>query len=319
MKRVLLLNPPGEKIYIRDYYCSKVSKAYYLPQPVDLLIQSAHFPKDKYELKVVDAIAERLPAELTLAICEEFNPHLVITLCGSVSLEEDHFFLKALKSCLPKTPLISSGDAFLENHEEQFVEHEWLDGIITNFFNDGPKHYLEQNWEEIKGLIYRKEGLIVHTPEDKTKQVDLPVPRHDLFRNSLYRMPFADAHPIATVLTNYACPFPCTFCIMSTLPFATRSSESIIAELKELQRQGIRYIYFSDQTFYLSKAVTDPVLDFLIESDWDVHWMCFSRVDVLDREKLLKMKQAGCNLIMFGVEWAEEHYLKQYHMSVCLR
>ena len=32
----------------------------------------------------------------------------------------------------------------------------------------------------------------------------------------------------------------------------------------------------------------------------------------MTREKLLKMKAAGCNVIMFGVEWAEDKYLKKY-------
>ena len=57
-KKVLFLNPPGKKIYIRDYYCSKVSKAYYLPQPVDLLIQTSFFEQENYDLKVIDCIAE---------------------------------------------------------------------------------------------------------------------------------------------------------------------------------------------------------------------------------------------------------------------
>ena len=31
--RVLLLNPPGERIYIRDYFCSKTTKSNYLFHP----------------------------------------------------------------------------------------------------------------------------------------------------------------------------------------------------------------------------------------------------------------------------------------------
>lgn len=318
MKRVLLLNPPGKKIYIRDYYCSKVSKAYYLPQPVDLLMQSAHFPKDEYELNVVDAIAEQIDQTETLKRCEAYDPHLVVSQCGSVSLPEDVAFFEALKARLPEVPILCSGDAFLDDHVEQFRLYPWLDGIITNFFNDGPRWFLEQQWDRIHGLVYRTMDGCIEAPQDREKLVDMSVPRHDLFRNALYRMPFADAFPMATVLTNYACPFPCTFCIMSTMPFISRTAASIIEELKALKQQGIRYIYFSDQTFYLSKSITEEVLDFMIEENLGIHWMCFSRVDVLDREKLLKMKQAGCNLIMFGVEWAEDHYLEQYKKNYTL-
>ena len=67
----MLFNPPGDKIYIRDYYCSKVSKAYYYPQPVDLLIQSAYFPEDEYDITVIDAIAEKKTEENVLLQLKE--------------------------------------------------------------------------------------------------------------------------------------------------------------------------------------------------------------------------------------------------------
>lgn len=35
MKKILLLNPPRTKNYIRDYYCSKTSKSGYSYTPVD--------------------------------------------------------------------------------------------------------------------------------------------------------------------------------------------------------------------------------------------------------------------------------------------
>ncbi|MFK7786624.1 MAG: hypothetical protein AB8B56_16000, partial [Crocinitomicaceae bacterium] len=65
--KIALFNPPGDKIYIRDYYCSKVSKAYYYPQPVDLLIQSAYFPEEEYDITVIDAIAEKKSLDAVVA------------------------------------------------------------------------------------------------------------------------------------------------------------------------------------------------------------------------------------------------------------
>ena len=35
--RVLLLNPPGRRLYLRDYFCSKVSQADYIHPPIDLV------------------------------------------------------------------------------------------------------------------------------------------------------------------------------------------------------------------------------------------------------------------------------------------
>ena len=309
-KRILLLNPPGEKIYIRDYYCSKVSKAYYLPQPVDLLIQSAFFNEPEYNILVLDCIAEKMASSEALKRIKSFNPHYIIGLLGSVSLPEDVAFYKTVKTELPKVIIGCSGDALLEKHREKFEKYNWLDAIITNFFTDGFKHFIE-NTDNAEGIVYRKNDEIISRESKRSKPIDMAIPQQQLFKG-YYRMPFANALPVATVLTNYACPYPCTFCIMSTLPYTTRTAKSIIAELKYLKNAGYKFIYFSDQTFFQSKAITKEVLEWMISVEYNINWMCFSRVDVLDEDALKLMKKAGCSLIMFGVEWAEDDLLERY-------
>lgn len=317
-KKILFLNPPGKKIYIRDYYCSKVSKAYYLPQPVDLLIQTSFFNEEEFDLLAIDAIASRQSCTKVLLSAYEYNPDVIIGLIGSASLTEDERFYQELKSRLPQTQIYLSGDALLEHHDRLFAEYEWLNGIITNFFNDGVASLLKGEKNEVKGLIYRDEVGIVNTEQERVSTLNLPIPKQALFPKAPYRMPFSNAEPIATVLTNYACPYPCTFCIMSTLPYMTRSAESIIEELKYLKANGYKFIYFSDQTFFMNKSITRFVLNWMVETDYGLNWMCFSRVDVLDKPELELMKKAGCNLIMFGVEWAEEKYLEQYKKNYSL-
>ena len=317
---IVLFNPPGDKIYIRDYYCSKVSKAYYYPQPVDLLIQSAYFPEEEYNITVIDAIAEKKTLETVIRQLQEIRPSLIIGLLGSVSVEEDVKAYEKIKENLPKLKVICSGDALLDNYQEKLESHEWLDAIITNFYADGARKWFESTeadkWDSLRGIACLKKDedrktSLVHDTGKMTGRLDLPVPKQKLFTGN-YRMPFADAEPVATVLTNYACPYPCTFCIMSSLPFSTRTASSIIEELIYLKENGYRFIYFSDQTFFQSKAVTREVLNWMIEEKYGISWMCFSRVDVVDEEDLKLMKAAGCKLIMFGVEWAENDKLEKY-------
>lgn len=310
-KKILFLNPPGKKIYIRDYYCSKVSKAYYLPQPVDLLVQTSYFDEETFELRVLDAIAERKNRYDCLNEIREFGPELVISQFGSVSYDEDHLFLKSVKEALPQTRIVCSGDLLLEDPRIFLDKHDWLDGVVTDFFKPAALHFLDHAGQIIDGMVYRgqrEETLNVQ----RIKHTKLNLPKHHLFRNELYRMPFMTGRPMATVLSNYACPYPCTFCIMSHLEFKSRTVEDTIAELKQLKAMGIKFIYFSDQTFYTVPKITDPILDFMIEEQLGIEWMCFSRVDVTTEERLIKMKKAGCKLIMYGVEWAEDQYLKQY-------
>jgi len=321
---IVLLNPPGNKIYIRDYYCSKVSKAYYYPQPVDLLIQSAYFPEDEYDITVIDAIAEKKSLSEVLDQLKIIQPSLIIGLLGSVSVDEDIKAYQAIKETLPKVKIVCSGDALLDQYQEKLETYNWLDAIITNFYVDGAKNWFERiskgeslkSDDALRGIACLVDGesdskeLFLDTGK-LSGRLDLPIPKQKLFTGN-YRMPFADAEPIATVLTNYACPYPCTFCIMSSLPFSTRTASSIIEELKYLKKNGYRFIYFSDQTFFQSKAVTREVLNWMIDENYGINWMCFSRVDVVNEEDLTLMKAAGCKLIMFGVEWADNDKLEKY-------
>lgn len=313
--KILFLNPPGDKIFIRDYYCSKVSKAYYLPQPVDLLIQSSFFIEDEYDVELMDCIADKITNYEAIRSIKNYAPDFIIGLIGSVSLETDVPFYKMVKEELPNVKVLVSGDAVLEDYDALFKKWKWLDVVIYNFFNDGAKKWIDNDFSEANGIVIRSGNSFEKKPEKRQNGLELSTPRHDLFSKDSYRMPFANAEPMATVLTNYACPYPCTFCIMSTMPFMSRSAGSIIAELAEIKRLGYRYVYFSDQTFFQSKKITTEVLNWMIDSQFDISWMCFSRVDVLNKIEIDLMKKAGCNLIMFGVEFADNAYLEEYKKS----
>ena len=43
---IVLLNPPGKHKYLRDYYCSHISKAHYYWAPYDLIVLSAQLKKE---------------------------------------------------------------------------------------------------------------------------------------------------------------------------------------------------------------------------------------------------------------------------------
>ncbi|MEI7562612.1 MAG: hypothetical protein WCJ39_02625 [bacterium] len=50
----------------------------------------------------------------------------------------------------------------------------------------------------------------------------------------------------------------------------------------------------------------------MIDKKYNFGWFGFSRVDVLDKETMQLMKQAGCHTIRFGVESGNEYILKTY-------
>lgn len=309
--RVLLLNPPGEKVYVRDYYCSKISKSNYLFHPIDLLMQSGRLA-ERYEVSVIDAIADRIDEDACIRMIDSFSPDAIFSLIGAVSLEEDLPFLERLKK--EGRRIIVSGDISLENTEKWLNAYPFIDAAILDFTSDDIINYLEGNHEPINSMVYRTpEGISgMESVRPRNEEFYVPVPRHDLFSSKNYHFPFVRHKEFATVLTDYGCPFRCSFCVMSTLGYRYREAENVIDELRELKRLGKKEIFFIDQTFGINKKRTLDLCHRMKEEGLSFGWVCYSRVDLISEEVLRGMKEAGCHTIIFGVESASEEILKKY-------
>ncbi len=310
-RRVLLLNPPGVKTYIRDYYCSKVSKTNYLFEPVDLLMMSGTI-SSRHDLLVIDAIAETLSSEECRREIDSWGPDVIVSLIGAVSLHEDLGFLERLANGSRR--IVVSGDVMLEEPVRQLERYPFIDAAILDFTSGEILDYIDEKFDDLKMMVFRRGGAAIHpeTVRQINQQISIPLPRHDLFTATGYRFPFVRHASFATVLTDYGCPFSCSFCIMSTLGYRYRSVASVAEELHSLVKLGKREIFFIDQTFGIDRNRAFALCDLLDSSDFRFGWVCYGRVDLVDRELLAAMKRAGCHTIIFGVESASEEILKAY-------
>lgn len=315
-RKILLLNPPGDQLYLRDYYCSKVSKGRYINHPVDLLILSGILSK-RHEVKVLDAMALRLSAEETLKRIISLDIDTIIFITGSVCWKEDSRFMKKIEEN-KKITLIASGDILLENGAKRLEENEFLDAILLDFTSDTILDYLEDDSQRMDNIIFRKGNRILEGREVRkyNREFEIPVPRHELFDKRLYRYPFTRKRYFATVLTDYGCPFKCSFCIAGTLGFKTRRVANVIEELRYIQSLGIKEIYFANQAFGADRKGTQELLKQMIKEGLRFGWVCFSRVDLIDRDLLKLMKESGCHTIMLGVESASDEILRKYHKGI---
>jgi len=300
--KVLLLNPPGKELYLRDYYCSKISKANYINQPTDLVILSGILAK-KHRVFVIDAIVEKLDESRTLEKIKQIMPQIIVFLSGSVSFEEDFPFMRRVKE-QTNARIIGSGDIFMEDAVSLLKKHSFIDAALLDFTTEDILKWIEN--KKCNNIIYKNKGKYLVTKNFNNK-FEIPIPCHELFKNSLYKYPLCKREPFATVLTNYGCPFRCSFCIMSKLRFKVRDPEEVIKELSFLKSLGIKEIYFNDQTFGVNREKTIDLLNKI--APLQLTWVCFSRVDVVDLEVLQLMKNAGCHTIMFGVESGNQQVL----------
>lgn len=309
---ILLLNPPGKKLYIRDYYCSKVSKAGYIYEPVDLLILSGIL-STKHSIHVIDAIAYGLSPPKCLKKIHAINPDVIISLTGAVSFNEDVEFWKAIKSELKDALIFASGDILMEESDSLVKELDCLDGVLLDFTDNEILYLLEDMTRPYNTIVHKHKGEILKGSGESRRGVfDIPIPRHEIFPLKKYIYPFIEGSPFATVLTDYGCPYRCSFCIMGTLPYKWRSVDNVMEELRYVKGLGVRDIYFDDQTFGVIRNRGDELCKRMIEEKLDLKWCCFSRVDMAEEETLLLMKKAGCHTVMYGVESGSDDILKKY-------
>jgi anaerobic magnesium-protoporphyrin IX monomethyl ester cyclase len=155
--------------------------------------------------------------------------------------------------------------------------------------------------ESIQGLAFRKEGQVLRTPDaDPIHQLD------DLPDPSKY---FEFQH---LALTR-GCGGNCNFC--GSPRFWGRrvrfhSADFFVEQIERLFTKGIRFFYFSDDTFTFNKKRVIEICRKIIEKKLDVTWNAISRVDHVTEEILYWMRKAGCIQISYGVESGSEKIRK---------
>lgn len=315
--RVALVNPPGARRYLRDYYCSTVSKAGYYWPPIDLLVQSGILA-ERHPLTVVDAIAEDLPWGTALDRLVRSKPEVVFFLASALSWREDYAFaLEARRRTGAR--LATSGEVSLGTPEAALAGMPEVEAALLDFTSSDLLAYLSGERAGLRQMAWRTgDAIAVRRERTAHAWFSYPIPRYDLFPMHRYSMPLQRHAPLATVLTNYGCPFACAYCNSGrlTLGFARRRLDNLLEELRSLHALGIRQVWLRDMTFGVDRDYTLELCAALEREGMDLAWNCYARADLLDARLLGAMRRAGCYLVMLGIESAQESLLRSFDKAV---
>lgn len=316
MEKILLLNPPGDKLYQRDMYCSAVSKANYYWPAIDLLILSGILGEE-YDVQVLDAIAERLNPENCLHKINREKYKAIVFLTGTASWKIDFEFMSRVKSEKKQSLLIGNGDILLYDAESFLNKYPHLDAVLFDYTSSDILDFLGNRREKISSMAYRNNGnIVIRKQPVRVLEFAYPVPHHHKFPLKNYMLVHGKRFPFTTVQTTFGCPFKCTFCVASTLGFKYRNVDNVMEELRNISSLGIKEVFFTDFTFEARKENTLVICRKIIEEKLDLTWVCSSRANTLDEELLTLMKNAGCHTILLGVENGDERMLQNYSKGV---
>jgi radical SAM superfamily enzyme YgiQ (UPF0313 family) len=326
MKKILILVPADKEIKnaVRDFvygcWCRGRRIGGMQMPPLNLLYVTTVLQKDGFDAELIDASAEFNRYEQALAHMEEYS--VVILLSSTNSFRHDVKTLRELKKANPDllAMLFGSHPTFMADHclQEDVVdiavqrEPEFIIRDVVRSLSQGT------DWREVKGIAYRDQDRVVtneaypFVPMD-----DLPIPNREALPSGVdYFNPVVKRMPYTTMQTSRGCPAKCIFC---TVPYfygrkiRRRSVENVMEEIRLCIDLGYREIFFRDETFTAYKKRNIEICNRIIDEKLDITWIANARADMVDKEQLEKMKEAGCHLIKIGAESGCQQLLDNMH------
>jgi radical SAM superfamily enzyme YgiQ (UPF0313 family) len=92
--------------------------------------------------------------------------------------------------------------------------------------------------------------------------------------------------------------------------YRIRSPKNVADELEFLHKTyGVDKFTFCDDAFTVDQARTEELCREILSRGLKIQWNCGTRVDMLTKDLLQKMKEAGCISVWFGVESGSQQVL----------
>ena len=300
-KRVLLLVPGYKKSHYE--YAGLPAGGGYISEALD---------REGIDQEVVDMRLGYSYRQLKKRI-RSFKPDLIGVSMMSFRHKDHYSLIEKIKSDFNDVSIAVGGP-----HVSTFRSKalEVCDAIDYGFTLEGEDAIIElcseeKSLEDIKGLLYRKEGEITYTG-DRAFILDL-----DSKGFPKYRSFERDRYPnFVSLVTSRGCPHSCIFCpVQLTIGkrLRVRSPESILEEIDYWYAQGVRIFNVVDDNFTFYKDRIMAICEGIKERGYkDISFSCRNgvRADTVDREMLKAMKDIGFNYLAFGVESGSDRMLK---------
>ena len=320
MKTVALIYPPGLLFQRGEDRCqSNISSSTSTSMRAcnDLGYAAAVLKQRGFAVFLKDYQTEKLTFDDLVADFRRIRPDLLMMSVTNPTIFSDLEVVGRLKKLFPDLCVVLKGAVFFDPEDGLLAQADFgiadyliggesdfiIGDLVHAHFND------RLQLPSIGGILYKDDGRWVKTDFSRWHENldDLPFPDRTLMNNALYQRPDTQEKQ-ATIATSRGCPSNCIFCLtphISGKKLRLRSPENIFAEISECyEKFGIRNFFFKSDTFTINKAWTTALCDMILSSPLKgrISWVANSRVNPIDQETLIKMKQAGCWLVAFGFE-----------------
>lgn len=342
---VLLANPPAPDggVWIRSQHRVGRRSRENMIWPQVSLAQMAAILVPEYTVEVADAIATRMGWPEFERLLEKKRPKYYLTQMTAPTLRNDMHGVFVAKSLGARTIAFGTHVTpltletmrpfpaldFVLRGEPEMTLRQLLDTLEhkspsdprvakmlaeTSIQGQDQTQDSDSSLASILGLAWRDGNQVVVNPDRPfiPNLDDLPMPLHELLPLDKQRMPMIKG-PFTFIVASRGCPAGCTYCIKHVsyqYGVRLRSPENILTELRRLAELGIHNVHMYADLFTVNRDQVVGLSELILSSGLKVRWTCNSRVDYVGEEMLRLMGQAGCWLISWGIESANEQILK---------
>jgi len=92
--------------------------------------------------------------------------------------------------------------------------------------------------------------------------------------------------------------------------------ENTLEELVQIAKEGYEQFIFVDDSFTLNQRRVIELCKRMREERLDFEWACEGRVDSCSHEMFREMTRAGCKIVFFGIESANQRILDYYDKRI---
>ncbi|MCP4399399.1 MAG: radical SAM protein, partial [bacterium] len=254
---------------------------------------------------------------------ERFQPDLVVVSASSFDVEVASNLVKALKRKDSAPLVVGIGQGFYADSGIKAEQVDAYDAILLaeveqEFFhlfdrirNNGQS---DSAWRERYHALYEKDTRFMVDEPDS-----LPFPSYTTEELQAYRSIYPIRLPQRVIwgflIATRGCPHNCEFCsevmrVSTGKQLRGRSAKNIANEMEHLEKQGVNICSFQDDSFSANRSLVVELCEELIARKSTMPWMARVRIDELDYERLVLMKQAGCVMLGIGVESGCERIIR---------
>jgi anaerobic magnesium-protoporphyrin IX monomethyl ester cyclase len=302
--KITLVNPP--------YPPSVHSHPPFIPLGIAYL--GAVAEKAGHTVIAIDCQAEKLTPETFRSRIAATSSDIIGVTATTLLYKSAMKLVTIAKEVQPNATTVLGGSHGTFWDENALKEYPALDVVVRRegeqtLVELAEKLEVQTNLSGVLGITYRDGDKIVRNPDRPfIEDLDsLPFPAHHLLPLENLKH---NGKIIFPLVSSRGCVYWCDFCStvrMFGRGYRWRSAKNVVDEMELIHdRYGVDQVTFYDDAFSVNRERVVEICRELHARKLKLKWDCGTRVDMVDRELLKTMYDAGCFAVWLGVESGSE-------------